>query len=352
MRMRHDCPCVVQSSCVAILAQAPWWRGPLSKAAACTFRCSPSLAANPICVHPPSAAIAVAMVNVGGRRLSKKAKVVSGLSKKDQKETKKAEAKFVVSASKIFETGSHDDLVYCKEQLDAHPQWIPYLTKLIKRGMFEQLVKTVAEEAAEEEKSRIFGTEKLPTRQKSVNGTTMKVIDTFLRAVNGTLVPEKISDEVKSRMFNYALQLSDTRVSLPPSPDFCYVRMYVKFLVELYMHLGKRLHKSFKDVDLDEESFSVWVLDEETNTVTFRATSEEHTFAFMGDKKMDWEIEDIYTINTSMTSPSLPGAVVSLASQFTIPEVTDLTSNITIESSETKFTEMSRERNLFDEPAK
>ena len=62
------------------------------------------------------------------------------LTKGQQKTLVKKENRFAKSVNAIFKVSQRENLVWCKQQLDKNPSWVPFLTSIFQNGTFEKML--------------------------------------------------------------------------------------------------------------------------------------------------------------------------------------------------------------------
>ena len=65
----------------------------------------------------------------------------SPLKKSQQKRVDKSTDKFGKAVKTIFQTDNDEEAKWCKQQIEEHPDWVPYLASLFRRGTFKTMLR-------------------------------------------------------------------------------------------------------------------------------------------------------------------------------------------------------------------
>lgn len=233
------------------------------------------------------------------------------LKKTAQKKLEKSQDKFAVAVDHIFATDTKEDTIWCKKQLDEHPEWVPYLTSLFRRGTFQKMMKRDAEnmEAAENERksgrllhARIRKLDKLPTQFK---------ID-FLAKVNTTGDFESWPANLVNKAFSWCLMIGP-QTPLPPNDLF---KQETPLLNACVFHYSHKVNSPM-GFDLKEkpalETFDFFKLDD-AGKVTFLPLQKE--FTLPGGADMQWKLTDASDMECIAQSVKFKGCSQNLMAMF------------------------------------
>ena len=199
---------------------------------------------------------------------------------------------------------------WCKQQVDEHPEWVPYLASLFRRGTFETMLKEDVGNKAAASQQRNLG-KLLHARIKRVEKLPMSLKADFLERVNSTIVASEWEDGAIDQACRLAL-LSDNTTPLPSQDMFRYTHVVLDGMMARYMEVGQPLKIDFSDKTPTAEDFAFWSVDSSGDRVKFA----------MGDlgvnlpgsmNDMGWELSDPLAFACQAVSTKFKGCSVNLA---------------------------------------
>lgn len=140
------------------------------------------------------------------------------MNKTAQKKMDKSQNKFAAAVDHIFAADSKENANWCKKQLDDHPEWVPFLTSLFRRGTFEQMMQRETEKNSLAENEKQYG-RLMHSRVKRLDKVPGHVKVDFLKSVNKLIDTSTWDDDIISKAFSWAL-LIGPQTPLPTEEVF------------------------------------------------------------------------------------------------------------------------------------
>lgn len=214
----------------------------------------------------------------------------------------KQQDKFASAVDHIIATDSKEDAAWCKKQLDDHPEWVPFLTSLFRRGTFEKMMQRESEKNSVAENEKLYG-RLLHTRVKRLDKLPTHVKADFLKTVNTNINTEEWGDELVAKAFMWALMIGPN-TPLPEGDVFRHERALIHACQYHYQsQCRKPLHKKFP-AKPSPDSFNFFKL---VGGGKAKFTPLGATFDLPGGESMEWTISKENSMDCVAVSSKFKG---------------------------------------------
>lgn len=231
------------------------------------------------------------------------------MTKTQQRKFSKQEDKFVTSVGFIFDADSREDATYCKSQIDKHPEWVPYLSSLFRRGTFEKMMQKDTEKQQLQELEAKYG-RAIHSRIRKVDKLPTSVKLSFLTAVNKTINGTEWEDALINKAFAFALHIEPS-TPLPDGDEYRFEKVMEKVCMIRYMSLKCPLAQNMSETP-GPDDFNFFSLT--GSSVSFKP--QRTTAKLPGGDSMQWVLKDPDSMLCTAVAAAFKGCSQNVASLF------------------------------------
>lgn len=197
--------------------------------------------------------------SAGVRKAAAVAKTAAKTKKQSAEDTRAYKA-----LTKSLSTYAKDDFSsqaqYCHDQINDHPQWVPWLAALFKRGDIDRVVRdfNAGSDDDDDQAAPQLG-KKISARTRRILKVPASVKYDIVKALVGDTMPlnDQLADGVLDQALIFGLHIND-ETPMPSSPEAFFVEGLQAMCKHRYTALGRRLanikwdkaNLSLRDFDL------------------------------------------------------------------------------------------------------
>lgn len=207
------------------------------------------------------------------------------------------------------ECDNKEDGIWCKRQIDEHPDCVPYLASLFRRGTFEKMMRQEQINEEQREKERMHG-RPIHSRVRKMDRLPASFKETFLKTINQTIDTTSWPEEVVDRAFSFALFL-DSATPSHTSPECRYEGALLKACIKKYTEIGRPLDVSFRAVEVSVDNFNFFKISEDRATFAFLPLKQ--TFGLPGGAAPQWTLKDESELSCVAIAPSFKRLLPTVA---------------------------------------